>query len=335
MKKFLLLAAAAFTAAAVMADTTETLVYTYDYNNWPSTDPTPVTLNSTQAPYNFDNLSTYWSTDTGFTAVNGGQLSATTDGIGSTALGQSITMVDFGGTVGKVWCLNGSSSGLQDYLNSTYSTSLSLTSGAQAGWLNFFWAFPPEGAHKVSQDGSSSWMRAKIYLNVFATSAGTTSIFGNGIDLYNAGNITSASSTPVYSSYFFDSDSKWRPDYWMVYTVDGYSNVGGSYDTGVRLRTAAGVYASYAVFVKKIELYYCTGTDGYSTTGSYTIDTSYTYDFSTTTGIADAVVEQAETPVNVYNIDGTVVRRGVLPSEATQDLNPGFYIVGGEKVIVK
>ena len=43
----------------------------------------------------------------------------------------------------------------------------------------------------------------------------------------------------------------------------------------------------------------------------------------------------ADTPVNVYNLQGMPVRTNVLRSEATQDLVPGFYIIGNEKVIVK
>ena len=42
-----------------------------------------------------------------------------------------------------------------------------------------------------------------------------------------------------------------------------------------------------------------------------------------------------EAPVNVYNINGTMVRQGVTRSEATYGLTPGFYIVGNEKVFVK
>lgn len=340
MKKTLLLAAAVFAAATMWAETTETLIYTYDYNTWPSDDPTPVTLNSTQAPYLFTDLSTYWSTDTGFMAVNGGQLSSTYPVSATSNIGNSMTTVDFGGNIGKTLCINGSSSGFVSYISSTYNVTLSATSGLQAGWLNFSWAFPPTGDHKVSQDGTSKWMRVKVYLNVFSPTSGgdsSTSIFSQGVDIYNGYNTNQGAlnKTAVYSSSFFN-DGVWMPNYWMVYTVEDYMNEGGSLDSAIRLRTGAGAYSSYAIFIQKIEIYYCTGDDGCSATPSYTLDTtSYTYDFSTPTGIASIDAEADNTPVNVYNLSGVLVRQNVLPSEATLDLTPGFYIVGNQKVIVK
>ena len=44
---------------------------------------------------------------------------------------------------------------------------------------------------------------------------------------------------------------------------------------------------------------------------------------------------QNDLPVDVYNTQGQLLRRGVQPDQATQGLPQGIYIVGGKKVIVR
>lgn len=55
-------------------------------------------------------------------------------------------------------------------------------------------------------------------------------------------------------------------------------------------------------------------------------------------GIFDTVVDNSEDPdalVDVFNIMGQQICSGVRRAEATEGLNPGIYIVGGKKVIVR
>ncbi len=53
------------------------------------------------------------------------------------------------------------------------------------------------------------------------------------------------------------------------------------------------------------------------------------------TGVGAIATDKANIPVDVYSISGNLVRKSVLPEDATKDLAPGFYIVGKEKRIVK
>jgi hypothetical protein len=56
----------------------------------------------------------------------------------------------------------------------------------------------------------------------------------------------------------------------------------------------------------------------------------------TTTGVKDINIDsQATGPVDVYNMNGQLLRQGVERSQATQGLPQGLYIVGGKKVIVR
>lgn len=56
----------------------------------------------------------------------------------------------------------------------------------------------------------------------------------------------------------------------------------------------------------------------------------------TTTGVKDINIDSAiNGPVDVYNMNGQLLRHNVERSEATQGLPSGIYIVGGKKVIVR
>lgn len=51
--------------------------------------------------------------------------------------------------------------------------------------------------------------------------------------------------------------------------------------------------------------------------------------------VDNIVVDDSKRPVDVYNTQGQLLRQGVMPSQATQGLPAGIYIVGGKKVIVR
>ncbi|MBR5639536.1 MAG: leucine-rich repeat protein [Muribaculaceae bacterium] len=56
----------------------------------------------------------------------------------------------------------------------------------------------------------------------------------------------------------------------------------------------------------------------------------------TTTGVKDINIDNADNgPVDVYNMNGQLIRQNVERNEATTGLPSGIYIVGGKKVIVK
>ncbi len=54
----------------------------------------------------------------------------------------------------------------------------------------------------------------------------------------------------------------------------------------------------------------------------------------TTTGI-DSTVAEADATVDVYNLNGILVRQNVKMSEALDGLQKGIYIVNGTKKAVK
>ena len=53
------------------------------------------------------------------------------------------------------------------------------------------------------------------------------------------------------------------------------------------------------------------------------------------TAIKDAIINAQKGNVNVYSIDGVLVKKNVKATEATKGLAKGIYIIGDTKVVVK
>ena len=52
-------------------------------------------------------------------------------------------------------------------------------------------------------------------------------------------------------------------------------------------------------------------------------------------GVAPIAAAKADALVNVYGIDGKLIKRNVKADEATRQLKRGIYIIGKKKVAVK
>ena len=52
-------------------------------------------------------------------------------------------------------------------------------------------------------------------------------------------------------------------------------------------------------------------------------------------GLLNKIASDPDEKVDVYTIDGVLVKRNVLRSAATEGLTKGIYIVGKDKVLVK
>ncbi len=86
--------------------------------------------------------------------------------------------------------------------------------------------------------------------------------------------------------------------------------------------------------------------EAWSTPTAGIMPKSYDYDFqnytgyalrlpATPTAIGTVGLDGTSGYVNVYNINGQLMRYGVNASEATKNLPAGVYIIGGKKVVVK
>ncbi|MDE5894828.1 MAG: hypothetical protein K2H00_02225, partial [Muribaculum intestinale] len=60
---------------------------------------------------------------------------------------------------------------------------------------------------------------------------------------------------------------------------------------------------------------------------------SFTFASVSSSGIDATYGPDCDTPVSVYSVDGCMLRSGVSPESALDNLSPGFYIVGNRKVV--
>ena len=342
MKKLLLLACTGLLCAGSML-AEETALTTYDYNStvWTST----YNVDFDYAAYGASNIpwttvsSGFQSDGTGYVIIQGGT------GLDYTNAAASVMLLDFGGEVGTVWCMNGANSGLHGYLNANKGTSFgetvtwtedgetktgtyaSLNAATCSTFFNLYWFIDPS---QYSKDTYA--VRARVYLNLFkgkvtTSDESTTYKFvsddTNVLNTYIAGYGNSKSKTPsvapsggytLSSSIFADENGGWDPSKWYVYEFDFYGN--GSDDAlALYVPFAASALDEYALFIKKIEFVTLSTVDDYTENGTYYYDSStysmntvtYNYDFTeeNATGITAIEADEAEPSYTVNGQDVT------------------------------
>ena len=338
MKKTLLLLAAML--AAVSINAAETL-FIYDYNNWPSDSVSFGEIITGQAPTWYESL---WSDTTGLMTLS------STGVVGNSEQEywqKGTQIVDLGGTVGRVLCISASGSDINTLLKA-WNADLDddfITCACTTRWGNIGWylseALTPDSSTSydaTTVSDASELIHVKLVFNYYekdkATTEGTEGI--GRIAGVNGANIYSPKlgdyNTAITGEEFVDADGNWDPSIWMTYEFNGWAKT-KPYNAQIYKHNTG---ADWTLFVKSVEYSTMDEIPEVVTGATITIDSTYTINPGSSAGIALIESEaKADTAVDVYNINGTVVRHAVLPAEATAGLEPGFYIVGRKKVIVK
>ena len=360
MKKLLLLACTGLLCAGSML-AEETALTTYDYNNteWTSTynvDFDYAAYGASEIPWTTVS-SDFQSDGTGYVIIQGG---GSLDYENAAA---SVMLLNFGGEVGTVWCMNGANSGLQGYLNANKGTSFGetvtwiedgetktgtvtpLKAATCTTWFNLYWFIDP-----AKYSSSTAQVRARVYLNLFKGSVttdddgNTTYAFvsddTNVLNTYIAGYGNSKSKTPseapsggytLSSSIFVDDGGDWDPSKWYVYELDFYGN--GSDDSfALYVPFAASALDQYALFIKKIEFISLNTIDDATYEGTYYYDTSnyamntetYTYNF----------IESNATGITAIEADAAEPSYTVNGQDVTFEAGAQIYSVSGALVRV-
>ena len=339
MKKLLLLACTGLLCAGSML-AEETALTTYDYNSteWTKT----YNVDFDYAAYGAANIpwttvsSDFQSDGTGYVVIQGGA------GLDYTNAAASVMLLNFGGEVGTVWCMNGANSGLSDYLNANKGTSFgktvtwiedgeektgtvtALNAATCTTFFNLYWFIDPE-----EYSSSQYAVRARVYLNLFKgkvktddegnTSYEFVSDDTNVLNTYIAGYGNSKGKTPsdapsggytLSSSIFADDNGGWDPSKWYVYEFDFYGN--GSDDAlALYVPFAANALDEYALFIKKIEFVTLSTVENTTENGTYYYDSStysmntvtYTYNFTETNTTGITAIE-ADAAEPCYTVNG-------------------------------
>ena len=160
----------------------------------------------------------------------------------------------------------------------------------------------------VTSNGKVTYLAddAQIVVLKEGAVAGTYALYvGNG---YLAA--TSSSSNHVITTTTLNADASWK------ITIDGNAlatiKAQGSYTRNtLQYNTSAPRFSCYKSGQKSVNIY------------------------AKSPATTDIVAIEDGGMVDVYTITGVVVRKGVAPSDALQDLPRGVYIVGGKKCLIK
>ena len=340
MKKLLFLTCTVLLCAAGSMMAEETSLTTYDYNSseWTST-------------YNVDFDTAIWilgnmpwtvvadkfQTDgTGYVVIQGG---GSLDYENAAA---SIMLLNFGGEVGTVWCMNCANSGLSGYLNANKGTSFGktvtwtedgvektvtvpdLNAATCTTFFNLYWFIDP-----AKYSSSTTQVRARIYLNLFKGSVTTgddgntkyafvsdttnvlnTYIYGRGDSKGIMPSEAPGGGYTLSSSIFADESGDWDPSKWYVYELDFYGN-GSDSSIALVLPFRSRALEEYALFIKKVEFVFLSTVDNATYEGTYFYNTSnyamntvtYTYNFTESNATGITAIEAAAAEPS-YTVNG-------------------------------
>jgi hypothetical protein len=248
------------------------------------------------------------------------------------------SIVDLGGQVGKVLCINGQNSQFNEQNNVSFPQCTD-----KLNWFNFFFTTDPNNT-PVSPDKSVN-LRVRIVMNVFSNVFGeSNNIFNTIYCQNNDGSINpnddntaerAAVTTGEFIAYDEDEepvenetgDYVYDPTKWLVYEFDMFCpmTVNGTVYSPMRLKLEmnAGELARSTVFIKEVHFLKHTGNESEKIVNRRTHN--YVTYVPNLTQVA-SVLGKASSKKDIYTLSGTRVK------EATRK---GVYINNGKKFVVQ
>ena len=192
----------------------------------------------------------------GIFAINGGQMPNGTTSDKSDKLNAGISIVDMGGEVGKVLCINGVNSNFNSTFNVDY-PKCQKCSDNNFGYLGLNWFFNP----KTTQFGSLEKrnIHIKVVMNIYANENKKSSIIisqvvtktqKNALVVTNKGN-AATNSLVVMPSLFF-TKGKYDINQWMTYEFDTYCPSDVADPIRLMMNFPAGAIDNATIFIKEI-----------------------------------------------------------------------------------
>ena len=262
------------------------------------------------------------------------------------------SIVDLGGEVGKVLCINGANS----KFNEKYNVKFPQCTGT-LNWFNINWFMDPKNTPTISgkevSDATRN-IRVRVVLNVYSNKPGEAdNIINAAYMVSNQGNVMPAESnkatavaitTGEFIERYVDDDSPvlddnenyiYDPTKWMVYEWDTYCPTPVDEQTGVPLRLKMemnqGNLAGCTVFIKELSFIKLADSSE-RIAGNKRNKTIKTLKPGVATGISSINASASNGVKEIYTLNGTRVNAGT-------QLGQGLYIVkeGGKttKMVIK
>ena len=208
----------------------------------------------------------------------------------SDKLKAGISIVDMGGEVGKVLCINGVNSNFNTTFNVDY-PKCQKCSDNNFGflWLNWFF-------NKTKQFGSSEErnIHIKVVMNIYANEDKTSSnVIAQVIakTLTNNFVVTNTNTVPIAPTSFL-TEGKYDINKWMTYEFDTYCPSGAGNPIRLMMNLPAGAIDNATIFIKEItftQTSTTTNQDNYKTSLSTISATALTFDESYTSNTFKAL----------------------------------------------
>ena len=236
MKKLLLLAATVFVAMSANAQEMEDITpMAYDFGS-KEVGILPIQeflTGANQPTYFMQNSDKY---NDGLFFVCGGQFANPAQSYAAD-LQAGVSIVDLGGTVGKVFCVNGMNSKINEALKEKFNVEVTLPQcTGPLNWFNFDWATDPQNTPTVNNKDVYN-IRCRIVLNIYANNMSESNDLINHVycmdDANNQrpaasqstkGNNVSTGSTVAFDEYGdpleVDGSLVWDPNKWLVMEWD-------------------------------------------------------------------------------------------------------------------
>jgi hypothetical protein len=369
MKKFLLLASAALMATSAFAESEDITPANYMYNTAKgiSLYPNPVlgaNFNNVGVPiWKSDkfNGDTYY--DNGLIVIGGGAYTTTSNGYFDNCKA-GISLVDLGGEVGQVLCVNGRNSDFNDYFTKLLGREINAPKqGESINWYNLNWFTDPKNTPTTEVDdnknpvSNGTYIRVRMTFSIYSKGEPSTDA---GLKMYMVGDQNNqmpvgdsgGAYTTVAPAKFaaWDDDTKdyaynddeeieYDPTRWQVLEWDSWclpTDKDGIEYGPIRLKCEVtdAVMANATLLVKSLEFIkndVATTTDPILKDRKWTVTTLKPGEINTGAVNSITVADNENAPVEYFNLNGVQVNGN--------NLSNGLYIrrQGSkvEKVVIK
>ena len=220
----------------------------------------------------------------GIFAINGGQMPNGTTSDKSDKLNAGISIVDMGGEVGKVLCINGVNSNFNKTFNVDYAKCQKCSDNNFGFlWLNWFF-------NKTSQFGSLEKrnIHIKVVMNIYANEDKTSSnVIAQVVAKTKTNNMTVttkdnvATNTISIAPSSFLTEGKYDINKWMTYEFDTYCPSDAGNPIRLMMNLPYGAIDNATIFIKEItftQTSTTTNQDNYNTSLSTISATALTLD---------------------------------------------------------
>ncbi|MDD6777774.1 MAG: hypothetical protein PUD91_01885 [Bacteroidales bacterium] len=265
-KNFLLLASMLLSAATMSAAEEDITPAGYIFNNLTEfhyVDKAFTGANITTPVYESIGGDAVWND--GACVVAGGQFANPAQPY-FTDLKAGTSLVDLGGEVGKVFCISGKNSKVNDKIKELYGVEMSIPSCTGGlNWFNINWLSDP--SNTPLSNGSTTQIRVRLVLNVYAnTLNNANNIINSAYAVNDQGGINpsgsnTATGTAITTGEFgkqVEGNLVWDPTRWLVYEFDTWCPENDESDTKfypirLKMEMNQGNFTNSTVFIKEVK----------------------------------------------------------------------------------